>query len=76
MQLGFNVVNQIGGLLHFFGLDGPSCVALEVVSSIDVLPCGSGIGSHLFGLGVSFGCWQRRDSCMGGCSSVGGALVG
>ena len=63
------------GASHLLGLDGPSCMALGVVSSIDVLPCSSGKGSCLFGcvdcLGDGMG-----EAAMGGCSSSRGALVG
>ena len=70
-QLGLSEVNQVGAS-HLLGLDGPSCIALGVVLTIDMLPCGSGKGSHLFGHGGLFGCWHGR----GGCSSARGALVG
>ena len=67
-------MNQVGAS-HLLGLDGPSCIALGVVSSIDMLPCSSGEGSCLFGhedhLGASVG-----EVAMGGYSSAGGALAG
>ena len=74
MQLGFSEVNQAGAL-GFLGLDGPSCVALGVVSSIDVLHSGSGVGSCLFGWGIVW-VLVGGEAAMGGCSSTGGALVG
>ena len=43
------------GASHLLGLDGPSCIALGVVSSIDMLPCSSGKGSCLFGHGDHLG---------------------
>ena len=36
-------------------LDGPSCEALEEVSSMDMLTLGSGEGCHLFGHGDHLG---------------------
>ena len=35
-------------------LDSPSCEALEEVSSMDMLPHGSGKGCHLFGHGTTW----------------------
>ena len=45
------------GVSLLLELDGPSCEAFEEVSSIDVLPCGSGEGCHLFGLWRPLGFW-------------------
>ena len=63
------------GVSHLLELDGPSCMALGEVSSIDVLPHGSGEGCHLFGhwdhLGTGLG-----EAAMDGCSLTGGALAG
>ena len=49
-QLGLSEVDQMG-VSHLLELDGPSCMALGEVSSIDVLPCGSGKGCCLLGHG-------------------------
>ena len=72
--LGLSKVNQMGAS-HLSELDGPSCVALGVVSSIDMLPHGSGEGCHLFGCGdhlgiglgevAADGCSQKSDSPSG-----------
>ena len=67
-------MNQAGAS-HLLGLDGPSYIALGVVSSIDVLPCGSGEGSCLFGHGDCLGTGVEKVA-VGSCSSTGGALVG
>ena len=48
--LGLSDMNKAGASC-FVRLEGPPCIAFGVVLSIDVLPCGSGKGSHLFGLG-------------------------
>ena len=61
-------MNQAGAS-HFLGLGGPPCVAFGVVLSIDVLPCGSGKGSHLFSLGDHLGIGV--GTATGGCSSLG-----
>ena len=53
-QLGLSDMSQ-AGVSHFLGLGGPPCIAFGVVPSIDVLPCGSGEGSHLFSLGDHLG---------------------
>ena len=53
-QLGFREANQLGVSL-LLELDGPSCEALEEVSSMDMLPHGSGKGCHLFGRGDHLG---------------------
>ena len=44
-------MNQAGAS-HLLGLDGPSCIALGVVLSIDMLSCGSGKGSCLLAMGT------------------------
>ena len=72
--LGLSEMNQVGASC-LLGLDGPSCIALGVVSSIDVLPCGSGEGSCLFGHGDHLGTGMGEVAA-GGCSSTRGALVG
>ena len=63
------------GVSHLLELDGPSCMALGEVSSIDVLPHGSGKGCHLFGCGNHLGT-GLGEAAMGGCSPIRGALVG
>ena len=63
------------GASHFLELDGPSGTALGVASSIDVLPCGSGEGCHLFSCGDHLGAGVG-EAAGGGCSSTGGALAG
>ena len=73
-QLCLSEVNQAGAS-YLLGLDGPSCVALGVVLSIDILPYSSGEGSHLFGQGDHLGIGVG-GAAMGGCSSTRGALVG
>ena len=45
------------------GLDGPSCIAFGAVPSIDMLHCGSGKESHLFGLGDHLGVGAGRGGC-------------
>ena len=67
-------MNQAGAS-HLLGLDGPSCIASAAVPSMDVLPCSSGEGSHLFGLGDCLGI-GAGGMAMGSCSSTKGALVG
>ena len=62
------------GVSHLLELDGPSCVAFGEVSSIDVLPHGSGKGCHFFAHG------DHLDTDLGkaaadDCSSTGGVLV-
>ena len=63
------------GVSHLLELDGPSCMALGEVSSIDMLPCGSGKGCHLFGHGDHLGS-GLVEAAVGGCSPAGGALAG
>ena len=67
-------MNQVGAS-HLLGLDGPSCMALGVVSFIDMLPCGSGEGSCLFDHGDCLGAGMG-EVAMGGCSSARGSLEG
>ena len=55
-------------------LDGPSCEALEEVSSMDVLPCGSGKGCCLFGHGEHLGS-GLGEAVADGCSSAWGVLA-
>ena len=62
------------GVSHLLGLDGPSCEAFEEVSSIDVLPHGSGEGCHLFGLGDDLGT-GLGEATVDGCSSAGSILA-
>ena len=73
-QLGLSEVNQAGAS-HLFELDGPSCIALGVVSCIDVLPHGSGEGSCLFGHADHLG-FGVGEVAMGVCSSTRVALAG
>ena len=54
--------------------DGPSCVAFEEVSSIVMLPLGSGKGCCLFGHGDSLGT-DLGEADADGCSSAWGVLV-
>ena len=63
------------GASRLLELDGPSCMALRVVSSVDVLPCGSGKGCGLFGHGDHLGA-GLGEAAVGGCSSTRGALAG
>ena len=63
------------GASHLLALDGPSHMALGVVSSMDMLPCGSGKGCHLFGHGDHLGTGMGEVATCG-CSSTGGALAG
>ena len=62
------------GVSCLLELDGPSYEALEEVSSIDMLPHGSGEGCHLFGhwdhLGTGLG-----EAAADGCSSAWGILA-
>ena len=67
-------MNQAGAS-HLLGQGGPSCIALGVVSSIDMLPCGSGEGRCLFSHGDHLGTGMG-EAAMGGCSSTRGALAG
>ena len=67
-------MNQAGAS-HLLGLDGPSCIALGIVSSIDMLPCSSGKGCHLFGHEYHLGAGVE-EAAVGGCSSARVALVG
>ena len=62
------------GVSHLLELDGPSCVALWEVLSIDMLPHGSGKGCHLFGHGDHLGT-DLGEGAMDGCSSAGGVLL-
>ena len=73
MQLSLSEANQVGAS-HLLELDGPSCMALGEVSSIDVLPCGSGEGCCLFGHGDHLGT-GLGEAAVGGCSSARGALA-
>ena len=43
------------GFSHLWEQDGPSCMALGEVLSIDMLPCSSGKGCCLFGHGDHLG---------------------
>ena len=63
------------GVSQLLELDGPSCMALGEVSSIDMLPHSSGEGCHLFGHGDCLGAGLGEAS-VGGCSPTGGTLVG
>ena len=62
------------GASHFLELDGPSCVALWVASSMDVLPCGFSKGCHLFSHGDHLGTGVG-EAAAGSCSSTVGVLV-
>ena len=55
-------------------LDGPSCEAFEEVSSIDMLPCGSGEGCCLFGHGDHLGS-GLGEVVADGCSPAWSALA-
>ena len=72
-QLGLREANQMGISL-LLELDGPSCEAFEEVSSIDVLPHGSGKGCHLFSHGDCLGSGQG-EAVADGCSSAWSVLV-
>ena len=63
------------GVSHVLELDGPSCMSLGEVSSMDMLPCGSGKGCHLFGYGDHLGT-GLGEVAMGDCSPAGVALAG
>ena len=63
------------GVSHLLELDGPSCMAFGEVSSIDVLPHGSGKGCHLFGHGDHLGT-DLGEVAADGCCSAGGDLAG
>ena len=63
------------GVSHLLELDGPSCMAFGEVSSIDVLPRGSGKGCHLFSCGDHLGT-DLGEAAVDGCSSAWGVLVG
>ena len=67
-------MNQAGSP-HFLGLGDPPCVAFGVVPSIDMLPCSSGKGNHLFSLGDHSGIGVG-GAALGGCTSTRGTLVG
>ena len=73
VQLGLSEANQMG-VSHLLELDGPSCEALEEVSSIDVLPHGSGKGCCLFGHGDHLGT-GLGEVAADGCSSAWGILA-
>ena len=72
-QLGMREVNQMGVSI-LLELDGPSSEGFEEVSSIDVLPHGSGNGCHLFGHGDHLAS-GLGEVVADGCSSAGSALV-
>ena len=55
-------------------LDGPSCEALEEVSSMDMSPWGSGEECHLFGHGDCLAS-SLGEAAEDGCSSTWGVLV-
>ena len=63
------------GVSHLWELDGYSCMATGEVSSIDMLPHGSGKGCHLFSHGDHLGT-DLGEVAMDGCSSARGFLVG
>ena len=63
------------GASCLLGLDGPSCMAFGVVSSIDMLPCSFGEGCCLSGHGDHLGTGVGGAAACG-CSSAGGALAG
>ena len=63
------------GVSCLLELDGPSCMALGEVSSIDMLPHGTGKGCHLLGHGDHLGA-GLGEVVMGRCSPTRGALVG
>ena len=56
-------------------LVGPSCMACEKVSSIDLLSHGSGKECHLFGHGDCLGT-GLGEVATNGCSSTGDVLAG
>ena len=71
--MGFREVTQSGVSL-LLELDGPSCEALEEVSSMDMLPHGSGEGCHLFGHGDHLGS-GLGEVAADGCLSAWGVLA-
>ena len=73
MCLGFREVNQLVVSL-LLELDGPSCEALEKVSSMDMLPRESGKGCCLFGCGDHLGS-GLGEVVADGYSSTWGVLV-
>ena len=73
-RLGLSEVNQMG-VSCLLELDGPSCVACGEVSSIHVLPHGSGKECYLFGCGDHL-VTEQRQAAADGCSSDWGVLVG
>ena len=62
------------GVSLLLELDGPSCEAFEEVSSIDVLPHGSGKGCCLFDHGDCLGS-GLGEAVADGCSSAWSVLV-
>ena len=62
------------GVSLLLELDGPSCETLEEVSSMDVLPHGSGEGCCLFSHGDHLGS-GLREAVADGCSSAWGVLA-
>ena len=62
------------GVSHLLELDGPSCMAFGEVSSIDVLPHGSGEGCCHFSHGDCLGT-DLVEAAADGHSSAGGVLV-
>ena len=73
-RLGLSEANQVE-TSHLLELDGLSFMALGVVSSIDMLPCGSGEGFCLFSHGDHLGTGMG-EAAKDACSSAGGTLVG
>ena len=63
------------GCSHLLELDGPSCVAFGEVSSIDMVPHGSGEGCCLFGHGDHLGT-DLGEAATDGCSSAWVVLAG
>ena len=63
------------GVSCLLELDVPSCVAFGEVSSIDVLPHGSGKGYCLFSHGDCLGT-DLGEAAVDGCSSAVGDLEG
>ena len=72
-QLGLSEANQMG-VSQLLEPDGPSCVAFGEVSSIDMLPHGSGEGCCLFGHGAHLGI-DLGEAAVDGCCSARGILV-
>ena len=62
------------GVSLLLELDGPSCEAFEEVSSIGMLPHGSGKGCHLFGRGDRLGS-DLGEATADGCSSAWSVLA-